>query len=249
MPIPVFLEFDAYVPAGFLALLMLVGWKLGTLRVARGANVTALTRFDDGALALFGLLLAFCFSGAAARYDARKRLVLEEATAIGDFAGTLAVLAEPERTQLVRELHGYMAQRLEFGQMRFDDPGLQSLTASTRTTQDRISALVTVCVQRGNTPTVHEPLIQTLNAMTTAYESRAQGLRDHIPGTIVFMLMAFGVFSTFTVGGSRLWPAVAYIALVALVFWVTLDLEMPRRGFVRVSQQPMQEIAAHLPSP
>ncbi|MEY4578307.1 MAG: hypothetical protein RL701_3010 [Pseudomonadota bacterium] len=120
-----------------LGLLMLAGWWAGARSGGGNAADSELSRFEDGALALFGLLLAFCFSGAAARYDTRKQLVLAEATAIGDFAGT----------------------------------------------------------------------------------------------------------------AKRLGSAIAYTALVALVFWVTMALEHARRGLLRISQRPMLELAAHLPQP
>jgi hypothetical protein len=199
---------------------------------------------------LFGLLLAFCFSGAAARYDLRKRLVLNEATAIGDFAGTSSLLAEPEHTQFAREVKGYVALRLTFGQLHLDDAQMPALLSRTRAAQDRICALVAQAVRNLNTPSAHEPLIDNMNEFTTAFENRLQGLRDNIPESIVAMLMLFGVFSTFTMGrvaeGTRRGSALAYIALVALVFWIILDLEMPRRGWLLVSQRPMEELAAHL---
>jgi hypothetical protein len=49
--------------------------------------------------------------------------------------------------------------------------------------------------------------------------------------------------------GTRRGPALAYVALVSLVLWVTLDMENPRRGLLRVSQQPMEEVQANLPTP
>jgi hypothetical protein len=249
----IFLRYDAGVSACVFAALMVAGWRFGAYLARRAATPLSLSRFDDGALALFGLLLAFCFSGSAARYDARKKLVLNEATAIGDFAGTASVIADPERGQILREVHGYVAARLAFGNMRYDDPDLLSLMARTRASQNRIAALVARTVRTLNTTTVHVALVNNLNAMTTAHDNQLQGLRDHIPESIVAMLLIFGVFSAFTLGrlpdNKRPEPAIAYIGLVALVFWVTLDLEMPRRGVLRVSQQPMQEVSDNLPAP
>jgi hypothetical protein len=234
-----------------LALLMALAWKLGARLGRCKSTETELTRFDDGALALFGLLLAFCFSGAATRYEARKSLVLDEATAIGDFAGTVSLLAEPQRALLLRELHVYVAQRIAFGSIRLHDPALPGLLRDSRATQARIAALVAQAVHAGNTQSVHEPLVDTLNALTTAYQNRLQGLRDHMPDAILVMLVVFAVFSSFTMGrapsGKTAGSALAYAALVALVFGVILDLETPRRGYLRVSQQPMHDLADNLP--
>ena len=69
------------------------------------------------------------------------------------------------------------------------------------------------------------------------------------------MLVLFGVFAAYTMG--RLRDAqrtqaggqartVAYALLVGLVFFVTIDLEQPRRGLLRVSQAPIEDLRASL---
>jgi hypothetical protein len=247
------LQYDPAVTATLFAIFMIVAWRIGIRMGQRAKTPEVLSRFDDGGLALFGLVLAFCFAGAANRYESRKLLVLNEATAIGDFAGTIAVLAEPERSQLARELRAYVAQRLTYGHTRFDDPAMTTLMATTRASQTRMGTLVERAIRGANTTSVHTPLINTWNALTTSHENRLNASRDHIPGSVVLMLLVFGFFSTYTMGrladGTRRGSALAYVALVSLVFWVTMDMETPRRGFLRVSQQPMEEIATQLPSP
>ena len=246
---PLFLEYDALFSTLVFATLMVVGWSLGarSLRLQSGRH--ELNRFDDGALALFGLLLAFCFSGAAGRYEARKHLVLEEASAIGDLAGTSALLTEPVRGQLLSELKGYVGLRLAVATVSFSDVAFAPLEQRTQAAQGRIAALVAQAIRELNTATAHTALIHDLNALTTAHDKRVQGLRDHIPESVVIRLVVFGVFSTFTMAraeGTRGFSALAYVVLVAIVFWVTLDLEIPRRGWMRVSQQPLQDLAARL---
>jgi hypothetical protein len=247
------LFFDPAITASLFALIMIVAWRLGILASRRSGPEQVLSRFDDGGLALFGLVLAFSFAGAANRYDDRKKLVLNEATAIGDFGGTVAMLAEPDRSQLARELRDYIELRLLYGRTRFDDPAMVTLTKNTRASQNRIGALLERAIRGLNTPSVHVPLINNWSAATTAHDNRLQGNDDHIPGSVVVMLLLFGLFSTYTMGrladGTREVSALAYVVLVSLVFWVTLDMETPRRGFLRVSQQPMQEIVQQLPSP
>lgn len=247
------LSLDPAATAALFALLMVTAWRLGIWVGRRSGTEQVLSRFDDGALALFGLVLAFSFAGAAGRFDSRKKLVLNEATAIGDFAGTIAVLAEPERSELARELRHYVALRLSYGHTRFDDPSMPELTAETRATQGRLGSVVERAIRTGNTTSVHNALITTWNATTTAHENRLQANADHIPGSVLIMLLVFGLFSTYTMGhlteGTRQAPALGYVAFVALVSWVTLDMETPRRGLLRVSQEPMAEIQAQLPSP
>jgi len=71
----------------FLGMLALheIGRRLGLRRIERdpeGASAGAGV-IDGAVFGLLGLLVAFTFSGAAARFDGRRHLVVEEANAIG----------------------------------------------------------------------------------------------------------------------------------------------------------------------
>jgi hypothetical protein len=106
-----------------------------------------------------------------------------------------------------------------------------------------------------NAPTIHTPLVNAFNGLTAAHDKRLSGIRSQVSGSIVLMLVFLGVFTTFTMGRlhdqhdkriasfSRIG---AYVALVSLVFAVTVDLEQPRRGLMLVSQTPMQELLSSL---
>ena len=71
----------------FLGMLLFleVGRRLGLRRRAPAAEGTAAEgRVVEGAVfGLLGLLVAFTFSGAAARFDTRRQLIVEETNAIG----------------------------------------------------------------------------------------------------------------------------------------------------------------------
>ena len=70
------------------------------------------TAIEGAIFALFGLLLAFTFSGAAARYDTHRELMVEETNAIGTAYLRLDLLppaAQPALRQLFRD---YATSRL-----------------------------------------------------------------------------------------------------------------------------------------
>ncbi|MBS0418641.1 MAG: hypothetical protein JSR66_13085 [Proteobacteria bacterium] len=252
----IFVQLDAWESALILAGLMILGWLVGVRARGSTPEPVSSTRIEDGGLALFGLLLAFCFSGAASRYEVRKELLRDDAIAIGDFATVSSVLEEPERSALNREIRTYVEQRLEFGPMRLDDPRMLQLIAEGRDTHARMLALVRHAIANKNTPTVHVPLLNAFNGVTSSHDKRLYGVRDHVTGSIVLMLVLFGIFTTFTLGRlhdqrgrGSLFRISAYVCLVALVFYVTVDLEQPRRGLILVSQAPMQELLTALEHP
>ena len=259
----VLLRLEPWAAALVFAGLMLIGWWAGSRVRARGAPGSApgapSSRIDDASLALFGLLLAFSFSGAAARYDARKSVLVEEAVAIGDLWGATSMLEEPHRSELHHELVGYVEGRVRFGTTSLDDPAMAGLIRDARASHGRMAAITRRAIAAGNTPSVHTPLVNTLNATTSAHDRRLFAVRQQSPGSIVDLLVVFGVFTTFTMGrrGDDLEASTsavvlrrgAYVLLVALVFGITMDLDAPRRGLVRVPQTSMQELLDTLTAP
>jgi hypothetical protein len=101
----------------FLGMLALVelGRRLGTRQIARdpdkgqaGAGV-----IDGAVFALFGLLVAFTFSGAASRFDSRRQLVVEEANDIGTAYLRTDLLPAETQPALRESFRKYLDSRLE----------------------------------------------------------------------------------------------------------------------------------------
>ena len=67
---------------------------------------------DGAVFGLLGLLVAFTFSGAATRFDARRQLVVEEANAIGAAYLRLDVLPAAAQPALRARFREYLDSRL-----------------------------------------------------------------------------------------------------------------------------------------
>jgi len=241
-------------------LLMLGTWWIGVFvgRKVRAEGGDQSTRIEDASIALFALLLAFSFSGAASRYENRKGFLLDEAIAIGDFAATASMLENPLREQIRRELLAYTRERLAFGQVHIDDPRMAEVTARSRDVQQRILASLHDVVTGKQSPTLHAPLMNGFNGITMTHDRALYGSQDQVADTIIIMLIVFGLVSAFMMGrlarehGKRVPPltrALIYIALVTTVFTVTMDLEQPHRGIMRGSRAPLFDLLASLQHP
>jgi len=136
-------------------LLLEVGRRLGRRRQGRdeeGARA-GLGAVEGAVFALLGLLIAFTFSGAAARFDTRRQMIVEEANAIGTAWLRLDLLppaAQPELRDLVRR---YLDARLAIYEKIPDPrPGVSASGAHShrrrRPRADRTSAghEVSICV-------------------------------------------------------------------------------------------------------
>src|SRR5512137_431463 len=97
-----------------MVLLLELGRHLGRRRQSKDEERAraGLGAVEGAVFALLGLLLAFTFSGAASRFDARRQLIVEEANAVGTAWLRLDLLpanAQPELRDLFRR---YLDSRL-----------------------------------------------------------------------------------------------------------------------------------------
>src|SRR5512147_455234 len=96
-------------------LLLEFGRRLGRRREGKdeeGARA-GLGAVEGAVFALLGLLIAFTFSGAASRFDARRELIVEEANAIGTAYLRLDILPAGAQPALREKFRQYVETRLE----------------------------------------------------------------------------------------------------------------------------------------
>jgi prepilin signal peptidase PulO-like enzyme (type II secretory pathway) len=92
-------------------------------------------------------------------------------------------------------------------------------------------------------------LLQSLNHAIDLEGARWMALQNHVPESVIFvnavvaLLAAMLVGYTFGVNGRRNVFSMGLLALsITLVLWVIIDLDRPRSGFIRASQQPMIDL-------
>src|SRR5262245_36005897 len=100
----------------------MLGFKAGRRRVARNAAADQEESKDGGGaefstvqsaiLGLLALLLAFTYSLASSRFDERKRVVVDEANAIGTAWLRAGLVEQPARGELEQLLRRYVDLRL-----------------------------------------------------------------------------------------------------------------------------------------
>jgi hypothetical protein len=214
-----------------------VGRRIGRRRLAEDADgARARIGTVEGAiLALLGLLIAFSFSGAAARYDQRRQQIVDEASDISS-AYAIGDLLPPEVQPPLRErFRQYVDSRLE-AYRRIPD------LAAAKIELDRSKVLQndiwTEAVRATREPPYQQAAMQVLPAigkMINISSQRTAALYTH-PPTIIFVmlggLMLVGsLLAGYGMAGtkSRNWlHAAAFAVVLSLTFYVIRDLEYPR---------------------
>src|SRR5262245_8604715 len=105
-----------------MVVLLEVGRRLAAQRLARDPEGVraGLGAVDGAVFALLGLLVAFTFSGAAMRFDARRNLIIDEANAIGTAHLRLDLLPAVAQPDVREKFRRYVDARLAIYQKASD---------------------------------------------------------------------------------------------------------------------------------
>jgi hypothetical protein len=225
-------------------LLMDVGRRVGVRQIAKdpeGAR-SGVAAVDGAVFALLGLLIAFTFSGAAARFDVRRQLIVEESNAIGTAFLRLDLLKDDARDELRQKFREYLTSRLEaYRRLPDIDAAMAELARSTAMQGEIWSRAVAASRAEGVPPAAAMLLLPALNAMIDITTTRTMAGQMHPPAIIFGMLAMLALASSLLAGygmaGGKLrsWiHTLGLAAIMALTFYVILDIEYPRLGLIRV---------------
>jgi len=233
-------------------LLLELGRRLGRQRQTKNEEAAraGLGAVEGAVFALLGLLIAFTFSGAASRFDARRQLIVQEANAIGTAWLRLSLLpanAQPELRDLFRR---YLDSRLAVYEKMPDIEAAYAELGKANALQGEIwNRAVTACQESPNP--LKAQLIPPLNEMFDLATTRRMAARMHPPAIIFSMLGVLALMSSLLAGyamaggKTRSWIHVVGFALImATTVYVILDLEFPRLGIIRVD--PFDQVLVEL---
>jgi hypothetical protein len=243
---------DIHIVALVLGVAMLAAWRIGRHlgRRVRGKDGVKPSKFDDASIALLGLLLAFSFGTSIAKHDQRQVAVVADASAIGDFYTCASLLKEPSRTKLQTVIRQYAQLRLDLARGRVRD--LEEALAEFGRMHDEMTAMVDQAVSDG--APIAMLLANTLNNVTSNQAARLAAYRDRLPTSIVFLLYTCAIITALLIGREQgvegsidLAGTLCFIVLVSIAVYVTLDLNRPESGRIRVSQEPIEHLLSVTP--
>ena len=250
----IFAGLTAWVVALALAIAMLCAWGIGTLMgrrlVGKRAQVKP-SKFDDAVMGLLGLLLAFTFAVSIGKHDQRRMAVVADSNAIGDFYTCATLLKEPVRGKLRAVIRQYAELRLSLARRQINIAELEKALPGMQQMQAQMTELVAQALRDG-TP-IAVSLTNTLNELISNHAKRLALIKDRLPASVVILLFASAIIAAFLIGreqgiagASEFTGTLLFIVLVSLAIYVTLDLNQPERGLVRVSQEPIEALISSM---
>jgi hypothetical protein len=241
-------------PGPIVAIIMFIAFWLASLlgAVLRERRQAANDMFyaTSAAVSLLVLLIGFTFSLALARYDSRRALVVEEASAIEAVWRRLPALPEPQRSVMIGLVRDYADQRVTYFTHGIDEDKQLRADVDADVIADRMWANVHALPAAGSDPMTTRMLMDALARIDDVAWRREDMGRAHIPRLVINLLVAFSLLTAISMGISaprdkRVHPThLIFFVLNASAIMLVFDLDRPRIGLVQVSQRPMIEVQA-----
>jgi hypothetical protein len=209
--------------------LLLVGRGIGRGRAAEDPDGShaGLGAVDGAVFGMLGLLIAFTFSGAAARFDQRRSLIVTEVNDIGTAWLRVDLLASDDQHTMRTLFRNYLDARLAtYANPRSAEQTNAANDEALRQQDDIWKLAVPAVTRPGSAPSAPMLLLPALNAMFDTAELRRRVTTHHPP-----LLAGYGMAKGRALS---LTHAVGFALVLASTVYVIVDLEYPRLGFIRV---------------
>jgi len=218
-------------------------------RKHEGADSMAGLGTVEGAIfGIMGLLLAFTIAGALQRFDDRRQLVLQEATAATTAYDRLGLFDGQVAGELRSQLKDYVGARVELYRMQHDFLLWHRMEEFSREQQNQLvrratalwNAAAAACPKSAYQPACGLAL-PALNSLFEVARLRAGAAEKHPPQIIYVMLFGLGLGCSLlggfgmAAGRARSWVHMLLFAgTITVALYIVTDMEYPRLGLIRI---------------
>jgi hypothetical protein len=233
-------------PLATLAIVVLAveaGFRLGRHRSQRAEHEkeSLVGAAVGAALALVGFMLAFTFGIAGTRFEARRQAVLDEANAIGTTYLRASLLPEDRGKTIRPLLREYVDSRLEIVRTGDINKGLQRANELHRQLWAEVEPIARKYPESIQVGLFVQSLNETIDLHTTRVVA---ALYSRIPLMVWIALYSITTLAMLGIGyhaglaGKARSVSFLLLAITfAAVIFLVADLDRPREGTLRVSQQ------------
>jgi len=254
------------VPPLLFALLLFVG-MLVLLETGRRIGIRRRPKESEGergglgtvegaVFALFGLMVAFTFSGAATRFNEKRMLIAEEVNCIETAYLRLHLLSHESQPALQELFRHYVDSRLETYR-RLPNMRLAEMEmAKSKQIQEEvwIEAIAATRLPDSH-PSSGLLLLPALNNMIDISTTRTMALQVHPPRIVYALLFSLGLICSLLAGfrmssgQHRSWLHIlGFTVLTVIIVYVMLDVEYPRVGLIHLesADKLLVDLRAHM---
>jgi hypothetical protein len=219
----------------------LAGYGLGRHERLRRDLVEISHELPNALLALAGLLIGFTFAMAQARYDARKQILVTEASAIRTTYERTWLLDDARGEELRVLLRQYVDARLAYGRTGLNEERTEAAQRKSEALQQEIWSRVAAAARADSHSVMISQVVQATGQMIEAADARLATLANPLPTPVFVVLVLVSGVAVGSVGFvSGLKQKVSWLGMVvmplllAVVILLVFNISYPRIGIVHV---------------
>ncbi len=230
----------------FLGMLILleVGRRIGRYKLKmdpKGFH-KGITGVENAVFGLLGLFIAFTFSGALTRWDARRSLITEEVNAVGTAFLRIDLIPSEKQTEMKNLFRQYVDTRIETYKYGNSETVEKAKLDQGAKLQSEIWALaITSCKSPDASVDAGKLLLPALNTMIDITTTRVVASETHPPFIVFNLLFLMSLFSALLAGydlsGGKTMN-ILHMAVLAIIIpltvYIILDIEYPNQGLFRI---------------
>jgi hypothetical protein len=191
------------------------------------------------------LILAFGLSLAVGRYESRRAAVVDEANAIGTTFLRAQTMAEPVRTESLALLRRYVDASIALSDAVPTSGEAARAIAQQSAIQRQLWKLAGQGLASSPVDSAPRLYVESLNQLIDLQTVRVAGLSNRVPtaimalevggAAVVLCLLAIHL----SILGRGILAILLSVLLVTMVILITLDLDRPTRGLIKVPATPL----------
>jgi len=197
---------------------------------------------EGAVFALFGLMIAFTFSGAASRFNEKRMLIAEEVNCIETAYLRLHLLSHSAQPALQQLFRRYIDSRMETYRRLPNMAAAEMEMAESKKIQEEVwHQAVAATALPDSHPSSGLLLLPAINNMIDIATTRTMALQIHPPRIIYALLFGLGLICSLLAGfrmssgQHRSWLHIlGFAVLTVTIVYVILDVEYPRAGLIRL---------------
>lgn len=201
-------------------------------------------------LGLLALLLGFTFSMSMQRYDNRSEALIAESNAIGTALLRVQLLPAGYQDKASSLLYEYLDLRIAISRIDLTKYKTRNdYNQKLSRLQERLWSLAVEAALEDPRPVTTGAYITALNGVIDSQGKRNAILKMQVPEAVLLLLflvfIASGGFLGYSSGlsGRRvIAPTIVVSFLIAMIVFIIIDLDRPKRGLIQVDQSNLLEL-------
>ena len=217
-----------------------LGYRLKKYHLLKNPVIADQADIQNSLLGIMALLLAFSFGIAAAKFETRRQLIIEEANDLGTAILRCDLYPDSIKIPLRKDFAAYLDKRMEYYAAAEKTDSIKNSIKQAQVISTRIWKRVAEASKNKENLVASQLMIPATNAVIDILTTRDSARISKVPQLILYSLLFLCWCCCFITGyntkdnSRNLWMVFQFVLMITLTLYLVLELDHPRRGLLNL---------------